>query len=175
MKPHYGNDELLEHAFIPDANAELALHLASCESCAQRFATLRGGIDRHAGASETPDRPETFWKRQELGVMRAIDRRQRRMPGAGARVAAAAAVVFVVVAFWAGRGSVSNTTPLTASVVTATVASTSMQSTSASQDNGLTTTQLATDPWESEQLQDFQSVVAWETWVDDGQNKRGTI
>lgn len=174
MNPHYGNDELLEQAFIPGENAELALHLAGCENCAQRFAALRDGIDRHAGTSEMPDRPETFWKRQELGVMRAIDRRQARMPGAFARFAAAAAVVFVVVAFWAGRGSVSNT-PLTPTVATATVASTAMQSTSASQDNGLTTTQLATDPWESEQLQDFQSVVAWETWVDDDQNKRGTI
>ncbi|MCM2315240.1 MAG: hypothetical protein NDJ92_08820, partial [Thermoanaerobaculia bacterium] len=73
MKSHYANDELIEHAFLPGENAEVALHLASCENCARRFAAVRDGIDRHARASETPDRPETFWKRQELGVMRSID------------------------------------------------------------------------------------------------------
>lgn len=174
MKTHYGNDELLAHVFLPEENAELALHLSSCESCARRFGSLRDAIDLHAAAPAGSDRPDTFWKRQELGVMRTIDRSQQRMPGMGARFAAAAAVVFVVVAFWAGRGSVP-TTPLTATVATATIASTAIQSTGASQDNGLTTSQLATDPWESEQLQDFQSVVAWESWVEDDQKKRGTI
>lgn len=174
MNKHYGNDELLAHALLPEENAELGLHLASCESCARRFGSLRDAIELHASAPADSDRPDTFWKRQELGVMRTIDRRQQRIPGLGARFAAAAAVVFVIVAFWAGRGSVS-TAPLTPTVATATIASTATQSTGASQDIGLTTSQLATDPWESEQLQDFQTVVAWESWVEDDQKKRGTI
>ena len=174
MTRHYGNDDLLAHAYLPDENADLALHLASCEVCEKRFGTLREELKKHAAPSDGPEKPETFWKRQEIAVMRTIDKRQRRMPGLGARIAAAAAVVFVVAAFWAGRGSVA-TAPLTSTMATTTIASTTTASANATQDNGLATSQISTDPWQSEQLQDFQTVVAWETWVDDDQKKRGTI
>ncbi|MGK2856364.1 MAG: hypothetical protein ACSLFQ_04080 [Thermoanaerobaculia bacterium] len=174
MTKHYGNDELVAHAFLPDEDPEIALHLASCVRCAQRFDDTREALRRHAGAGDAAEKMETFWKRQELSVMRSIDEKRRRARGLGAGFAAAAAIVFVVVGFWAGRGSVA-TTPLTTTIASATIASTATQSVGATQDTGFATSQLATDPWESEQLQDFQSVVAWETWVDEDLKKRGTI
>lgn len=174
MTKHYGNDELVAHAFLPDEDPEIALHLANCTRCAQRFDDTREVLRRHAGSGNVSEKSETYWKRQELSVMRSIDESRRRVRGIGAGFAAAAAIVFVVVGFWAGRGSVA-TSPLTSTISSTAIASTATQATGATQDAGLTTSQLATDPWESEQLQDFQNVVAWETWVDDDQKKRGTI
>lgn len=171
MTKHYGYDELLAHAYLPEENAELELHIASCERCEERFRALRAELARHAQGAAQMEKHETFWKRQELGVMRAIDRRQRRIPGIGAQLAAAAVVVFVVGAFWIGRGSVTNAP----STITGTAPIVATASPIAVQDNGLASTQLTTDPWQSEQLEDFQSVVDWETWDDDDQKNRGTI
>jgi len=106
--------------------------------------------------------------------MRAIEKRRTHMPRVPIQVAAAAALLFIVTAFLVGRGSVSSVSP-TSTVVTATVASTATTSTTTTQENGLTTNQITTDPWQSEQLQDFQSVVDWETWVEADGKKRGTI
>jgi hypothetical protein len=106
--------------------------------------------------------------------MRGIEKRRRRMPGVPAQLAAAAALLFVVTAFLAGRGSV-DPAPAVSTVLTATMASTTTPATVAAQENGLTTNQITTDPWQSEQLQDFQTVVDWETWVEADGKKRGTI
>jgi len=173
MTKHYGTGELLAHAYLPEDDS-VSRHLAVCDECRTRFTAVRAELDRHASEPVGSEKPETFWKRQELGVMRAIEKRGTRMPGVPAQIAAAAALLFIVTAFLAGRGSVSSVSP-TASVVTATVASTATTSTAAAQENGLTTNQITTDPWQSEQLQEFQSVVDWETWVEADRKKRGTI
>jgi hypothetical protein len=78
-----------------------------------------------------------------------------------------------VSAFLLGRGSVSHVAQSPATV-TATVASTATAP-GAAGEAGLTTSQITTDPWASEQLQDFQTVVDWETWVEDDGKSRGTI
>ena len=175
MTRHYETEELLAHAWVPDGDAELALHLAACASCRERFEALRYGIERHADSGATPELPETFWKRQEIAVMRAVERRQRPLAGMGTRIAAAAAVVFVGLAFWAGRGSVSTST-VSPAVVTSTIASVAPSTASGAAENGLAASQIATDPWQSEQLEDFQTVVAWESWVSEEKTpNRGTI
>ncbi len=174
MTRHYQDNDLLAHALLPDHDAELALHVGACEACGARFRVLNDGLSRLGAAKGEREMPETFWKRQELGVMRTIDERRRRMPGIGARIAAAAAVVLVVAAFWAGRGSVS-TVPLTSTMVTATIASTATTAASQTQENVFTGSQVTSDPWQSEQLEDFQTVVAWESWVEADQKNRGTI
>ncbi|MFA6955517.1 MAG: hypothetical protein WC538_06555 [Thermoanaerobaculia bacterium] len=174
MTKHYGTGELLAYAYLPEDDA-VSRHLDGCDACMGRFKTLRAELDRHASEPIGAERPETFWKRQELSVMRAIETRGRRASWLTARfAAAAAAVLFVVTAFLAGRGSVTSATA-TSTVVTATVASTATSSIATSQESGLTSSQLSTDPWQSEQLQDFQSVVDWETWVEADGKKRGTI
>lgn len=173
MTKHYGPGELLAHAYLPDDDA-VSQHLSDCDACRSRYAAVRAELDRHASNLHEVEKPETFWKRQELGVMRSIERRSNRLSGTTYQLAAAAAVLFIVTAFLVGRGSVTTMNP-TAAVVTATVASTATTSITASQDNGLMTSQITTDPWQSEQLQDFQTVVDWETWVEADGTKRGTI
>lgn len=173
MTKHYGTGELLAHAYLPEDDA-VSRHLAACDECRSCFAAVRAELDRHASQPIGSEMPETFWKRQELGVMRAIDKRGSRMTGFSAQIAAAAALLFVVTAFLLGRGSVATVIPAS-TVVTATVASTATTSVTVAQDGGLTTSQISTDPWQSEQLQDFQTVVDWETWVEADGKKRGTI
>jgi anti-sigma factor RsiW len=173
MTEHYATGELLAHAYLPE-DETVSRHLDACEECRSRFASVRAELDRHSAEAFGPEKSETFWKRQELGVMRAIDKGSSLSGGVSARIAAAAAILFVVTAFLIGRGSVGTVNP-TSTVVTATVASTAAISTTASQDSGLTSSQITTDPWQSEQLQDLQTVVDWETWVEADGKKRGTI
>ncbi|MBI2215237.1 MAG: hypothetical protein HYU52_16430 [Acidobacteria bacterium] len=175
MTKHYGTGELLTHAYMSSEDAELSRHVAECDACGRRLAAVRSELERHAANEMSPEKSETFWKRQELAVMRAIETRNRRALGIPTQIAAAAAVVFVVTAFLAGRGSVSSAPDMTTSP-TATVASVETNATAvATQENGLTTRQITTDPWQSEQLEDFQNVVDWESWVEADEKKRGTI
>lgn len=174
MNTHYTSGELLIHAYLPE-DAAMTAHLAACDSCARRFAELRAGLHEHASASDAPELPETFWKRQELAVMRAVETRSRRMPGIGTQLAAAAALVLVVTSFIIGRGSVTNVTGTPVATVTSTVAANTTSPAATGQENGLTSGQITTDPWQSDQLQDFQSVVDWENWVEDDGKNRGTI
>jgi anti-sigma factor RsiW len=173
MTKHYGTGELLAHAYLPE-DETVSRHLDACDECRSRFAAVRAELDQHAAGASGSDKPDTFWKRQELGVMRAIDKRSRRLSGVSVQLAAAAAVLFIVTAFLIGRGSAVKVSP-TSTVVTATIASTATTSTTASQESGLTSNQITTDPWQSEQLQDLQTVVDWETWVEADGKKRGTI
>ena len=174
MTTHYGTADLLQYAWLPDADAAIAQHLASCDACRERLAALRRELEKDAEENSSAGMPETFWKRQELGVMRAIERQAGRRGWASVRYAAAAALIVVVSAFLLGRGSVVSPEPQGTSAVTATVASTATAA-GGSGESGLTTNQITTDPWASEQLQDFQTVVDWETWVEDDGKNRGTI
>lgn len=174
MTKHYGTGELLAHAYMPGEDAELSRHLGECDACSSRLAALSAEIGRHAADGAGPERPETFWKRQELAVMRTIEKRNRRMPGFSVQIAAAAALLFVLTAFLAGRSSVSPA-PANPTALTATIAAGTTSAAGAAMENGLTSSQITTDPWQSEQLQDFQTVVDWETWVEADGKKRGTI
>ena len=171
---HYTTGELLSHAYLPD-DTGITAHLAACESCGDRFAEIREGIRAHASSEGALELPETFWKRQELAVMRAVERRGRRMPGVGAQLAAAAALILVVASFVAGRGSVAPAGDQPVATVTSTIAAGSVTAAASAQENALTSSQITTDPWQSEQLEDFQSVVDWENWVEDDTKNRGTI
>jgi hypothetical protein len=161
MKQHYSEADLLETYYTqPGASMPVMMHLAGCSDCAARYerldAKLRGTATCHS------DKPETFWARQRISVMRKIDA-QRSRSGAVARVtriAAAAAFALVVGGVVTLRQH--QEVPLTTTYATATHA----PATASPNDNAVTT--VPTDPWKSEELEDFHSMVAWESWTENG-------
>lgn len=156
MKPHYTEADLLETYYTaPGASMPVMMHLADCPDCAARYERLDRKL-RSLSACEHEEKPETFWARQRMLIMRRIDARRARMP----RLAAAAMLVVAL-----GGGALvwqdgSKAQRLNGSEQTSvqTVAQTSEPlSLEASEPS---------DPWQSDELDEFQSVVAWESWVE---------
>jgi hypothetical protein len=154
MKDHYSEADLLETYYTqPGESMPVMMHLADCAACGSRYERLERKM--RSLASGEADKPETFWARQRLLVMRRIDAHRERTPFAkGGRIAAAAALIFVlggVIAVNVDRVAkppvaVADSAPLTAAP-------------QAPDD-------VPADPWQSDELKDFQSMVAWESWVD---------
>ncbi|HYR27793.1 MAG TPA: hypothetical protein VEU30_04975 [Thermoanaerobaculia bacterium] len=159
MKPHFSEADLLETYYTqPGESMPVMMHLADCGECAARYEKLDRKI-RGLSACEH-DKPETFWARQRISVMRKIDaRRERTSPAA--RLAAAAALVVVLgggVFTWREGSKAQRLTGAEPQVVqTATLQTSEPLSLEASE---------PADPWASDELSEFQSVVAWESWVD---------
>lgn len=146
MKQHYSEADLLETYYTqPGESMPVMMHLAECSECAARYERLERKV-RGLAACEH-DQPETFWARQRISIMRKVEG-QRRTPVM--RYAAAAILAFV----------------LGGSIV--------LQRSNVAQAPGepIQRAQIsieshdALDPWQSEELKDFQPVVAWESWVD---------
>ena len=161
-KPHYSEADLLETYYTqPGASLPVMLHLADCSDCAARYerldAKLRGMAQCHT------DQPETFWARQRLSIMKQVHNRGSRRPSRLMGVAAAAMLAFVLTGVMTFRKPTSPApAPPTATVaaVPATTAATSTEITSSD------------DPWQSDELKDFESMVAWESWVDPHQTQK---
>lgn len=154
---HYSEADLLETYYTqPGESMPAMMHLAECGECAARYESLERKL---RGMAACHDEPEAFWARQRASIMGTIERRQAR-PLSWTRVAAAAALIVAL-----GSVAVFRDQPAPPAAATGTIASTAATKT----DN---TTEaldpLPADPWESEALSDFQSVVAWESWVENG-------
>lgn len=152
MSQHYTEADLLETYYLqPGESMPVMMHLADCTDCAARYERLDRKLRSLADCEH--QKPETFWARQRMLVMRKIDGRRERSSFAArtTRVAAAAALVLVLsggVMTWRKTA----TTPVTDTTLT-TIEATSE-------------TSVPTDPWQSDELKDFQSVVNWESWVE---------
>lgn len=159
MKQHYSEADLLETYYTqPGDSMPVMMHLAGCTDCAARYerleAKLRGTASCHA------EKPETFWARQRIGVMRKIDA-QRTRSGSVARITrVAAAAIFALVIGGVITLRQHETTPATTTYATVTHAP---ATTAAPNDSTLTA--VPADPWKSEELEDFHSMVAWESWT----------
>jgi hypothetical protein len=159
MKTHYSEADLLEmHYLKPCMNTAMLAHVEACSECTAKLQRLEQKL--RSVACETPDKPETFWARQRLSIVRRVgDRRSKTRSIARAlRIAAAAVLAFFlggVVVYRAVEPGLE--APLEKHATTATVA--------ASTPNG-EDPQLLHDPWQSDELNDFQSVVKWESWID---------
>jgi len=159
MKPHFSEADLLETYYTqPGESMPVMMHLADCSECAARYEKLDRKI-RGLSACEH-DKPETFWARQRIAVMRKIDaRRERTNPVA--RLAAAAALIAVLgggVFTWREGAKAQRLTGAEQQTIqTATLQASEPLSLEASE---------STDPWASDELNEFQSVVAWESWVE---------
>ena len=148
---HYSEADLLETYYTqPGESMPAMMHLARCSDCAAKYERLERKL-REAAVCST-DKPETFWTRQRMTIMRRVAG-QRRSAGP-ARIAAAAALAFVV------GGAVVYESVKPHAPAPAPVAIT--QTAPAPVRDDIT---AAHDPWQSEELEDFRPVVAWESWV----------
>lgn len=166
MKPHYSEADLLETYYAqPGASMPVMMHLADCSDCATRYERLEKKI-RGLAACEH-DQPETFWSRQRISIMRKIDARRSFSAARVMRVAAAAA--FVLTLGGAVMWRVNN--PAVESPSLRAAATQTAQVTTPIEDPA--TRSLEDSAWQSEELNDFHSMVAWESWVDGEQSTGG--
>ena len=143
---HYSEADLLETYYMqPGASMPVMMHLAGCADCAARYERLEKKV-RGLAACAHDEKPDTFWARQRIAVMRKLP---RHAPAARTmRVAAAALLVAALGGWMATRQSEPAARPVIAQPEI--------------------TVQVTTpvDPWQSEELDEYQSLVAWESWED---------
>ena len=143
---HYSEADLLETYYMqPGASMPVMMHLAGCADCAARYERLEKKV-RGLAACAHDEKPDTFWARQRIAVTRKLP---RHAPAARTmRVAAAALLVAALGGWMASRQSEPAATPVIAQPEI--------------------TVQVTTpvDPWQSEELDEYQSLVAWESWED---------
>ncbi len=160
MKTHFSEADLLEmHYLKPCMNTPMLEHVEECPECKAKMQRLEEKL--RSVACESPDKPETFWTRQRLSIVRrAEDQRSRKVSMARVlRVAAAAILAFFlggVVVYRAVEPGLE--APLEKHAVSSTI--------SASSNADGDDLQITRDPWQSDELNDFHSVVKWETWID---------
>jgi hypothetical protein len=150
MKTHYSEADLLETYYMqPGESMPVMMHLASCKDCEARYDRLERKL-REAAACPT-ERPETFWSRQRLSIMRRIAAQPSRWrAGITARIAAAA-----LLAFLSGAAVVYHETHPVKTVPAPAVETPTVDEMHA-----------GINPWESEELKQYHDVVQWESWVD---------
>ncbi len=157
MNKHWDDASLLEaHYLETTRDGELAGHLATCSDCRLRLDEVVA-LARQDGV--TAELPETFWTRQRMLIERrvsAADTRSRPMLRT-MHVAVAAMLALVL----GGLLFYRSTTGLSQEPLTITQATATRTSPQAAEELN-----IPHDPWESEQLKDFSSVVEWESLVD---------
>jgi hypothetical protein len=157
MKTHFSEADLLETYYMqPGQSMPVMMHLAACTDCAARYERLENKL-RNAAVCHT-EKPETFWSRQRLSIMRRIANPARLgRVGAMARVAAAAFLAFAL-----GGAVVYHEAKPVATPAPAPKATTASTLT-------LDEMHAPINPWQSEELSQFHDVVQWESWVDTGE------
>jgi anti-sigma factor RsiW len=160
-KTHYTEADLLETYYLqPGASMPVMMHLADCQECAARYERLERKLRQAAACAH--DKPETFWARQRLMVLRRIEQRKARYSSVlrATRIAAAAAL-----AFFLGGAVVYKSVQPALQREPLLVTHTASQSVVIAPPpaNEITAEH---DPWQSEELRDFHSVVEWESWGD---------
>ena len=155
MKEHYTEADLLETYYMqPSEASEIIVHVNGCNACQERYRKLSQKL-RETSACST-EKPETFWSRQRMIIARAVDRaRHQTEPAAvrGGRIAAAAMLAFIL----GGAVVYKTVQPKKAPVVVVA----QQTATTPSDDLDL---QVPRNPWQDDELKDFGTVVAWESW-----------
>ncbi len=144
MNQHFTEADLLETYYTqPGASLPVMMHLSECDVCAARYERLERKLRNLAASSCDDHKPEFFWARQRSMIMRRLPSHQGS--GGLGRLAAAAMLAFVI--------SATFTRPIVDQQPQRPPARPVM---------------LPQDPWESETLDDYQPLVEWESWVEDG-------
>ena len=149
MKQHFSEADLLETYYTkPGESLPVMMHLADCAECAARYERLERKMQ---SLRECPhhDKPETFWARQRMSIMRKIDSRRERTASFAriTRIAAAAVLVLALGALVTWDRAEEPAVVVQPVVVEEAVTS---------------------DPWQSDELNEYSSMVAWESWVEEG-------
>jgi anti-sigma factor RsiW len=160
-KTHYSEADLLETYYTqPGESMPVMMHLADCEACAARYERIERKV-RGLSACSHDDKPESFWARQRMSVMRRVGQQPARTSAFANVTRIAAAMILAIVL---GGVIVSNrnevVTTSTQPIVRTNTASNEVVVTKQNEDT--------TDPWQSDELKEFGSMVEWESWVDNG-------
>jgi hypothetical protein len=163
-KDHYSEADLLETYYMqPGESMSVMMHLADCVDCAGRYERIERKV-RGLAACDHDEKPETFWVRQRMSILRRVG---SRAPEAGhwprtLRVAAAAVLFLILGGIVTSKRLqlVQPVAPAPVVVQTATAVSNEPALTRPAEDT--------TDPWQSDELKEFGSMVEWESWVDNG-------
>ncbi|MEO8379176.1 MAG: hypothetical protein ABI779_05890 [Acidobacteriota bacterium] len=160
MKPHFSEADLLETYYMrPGESMPVMMHLADCVECAAHYERLEAKMQSLRSCAHD-EKPDTFWARQRIAVMRKIEGRRERMPMM--RIAAAAIVVLVLGGIVAWDGGHAPAVGASRTVQHAAPPATTVNLDDAAAGR------LDDSPWASDELQDYSSMVAWESWVDNG-------
>lgn len=153
---HFSEAELLETYYLqPGESMPVMMHLAVCDGCAGKYERLERKL-REAAAC--PTKPETFWHRQRLSIMRRIaSARPARIGrlGAAARIVAAATLAFVL----GGAIVYRQTKPLS-------LPAEPVNAHAVAKAPNVDDMHALINPWESDELKEFHGVVQWESWVE---------
>ena len=156
MKQHYSEADLLETYYMqPDDASAIIAHVNDCNECQERYRRLAQKL--RDVASCPADKPATFWSRQRLMIMRAVEnaRAQSHRTARAGRMAAAALLVFAL-----GGAVAYKTIPRHQQKQPVVVVSQQALSGSGADD----VLDVPRDPWQSDELKDFGAVVNWEQW-----------
>jgi hypothetical protein len=155
-KQHYSEADLLETYYMqPDEASAIIAHVNDCNECQERYRRLAQKL--RDVASCPSDKPATFWTRQRLMIMRAVEnaRVQSHRTARTGRMAAAALLVFAL-----GGAVAYKTIPHHQQKQPVVVVS--QQALTGS--DGDDVLDVPRDPWQSDELKDFGAVVNWEQW-----------
>lgn len=157
MMQHLDHADLIELSLV-DENDDRTEHLKKCDACqgAMRAVSAELDADRKAIAAEVSALPATFWQRQELSITREIARQRRRRY----TIRYAAAAVFAVVA--ASGAFFMQPEPVVVAPVQQQVALPVNEAPLSTE----------SDPWESDQLSDYSSLVDWESWDEEATERK---
>ena len=148
MTRHFSEADLLETYYTqPGESMPVMMHLANCAECATRYDRLDRKL-REAAACPT-DKPESFWAQQRQTIMHCVAASRQKSASRVPLTAAAAAVFALVLGgvMFSQREEVPRA-PVAPPVAVEEAA--------------------PSDPWESEQLQEYEAVVEWESWIGNG-------
>lgn len=166
MKPHYLESDLLETYYMrPGESMPIMMHLAGCTECAARYERLDQKMQSLRSCAHD-EKPDTFWIRQRMSILRRIEGGRQRVSFARvASIAAAAVLVLLIGALmtW-NRNQVPSGHGRVAPVVTATTATTAGP---VAVEEALNRLEPG-DPWQSDELEDYSSMVDWESWMENG-------
>jgi len=157
MTKHYSEAELLETYYLqPCLTTPVMAHLSACTDCTARYERLERKL-RSLTACDVDEKPQTFWTRQRMLIMRGIDASKERTQRASRsyRVAAAA-----VLAFFLGGVVVFKTVEPELKKAPAPVVVEVHSPKAPAEDT------VAHDAWQSDELREFHGMVQWETWDD---------
>ncbi|PYQ48573.1 MAG: hypothetical protein DMF59_15615 [Acidobacteria bacterium] len=164
---HFSEADLLETYYMqPSEASPIIEHVNGCNACQDRYRRLAQKLRDMAACPA--EKPATFWTRQRLMIMRTVDnarvRSQRTIRTT--RVAAAALLAFLL------GGVVVYKSVEPALKAPATVVVAQQTASPAAPNDDL---QIPRDPWQSDELKDFGSVVQWESWVDSSPSKGSSL
>lgn len=160
---HLSEADLLETYYMQPSEASAIIeHVNGCGECQDRYRRLAQKL-RDIAACPT-EKPDTFWTRQRLMIMRGVDnvRQRSRRSNRTARVAAAAFLAFLLGGAVVYKSVEPRLKAREEIVSPAPVASTD-------------DLKVPADPWQSDELKDFGSVVQWESWVEANGTKGSSL